>query len=682
MQIKRTYFQTAGYMIAALLLATSCEMKNLYDPEYNQEAPSVVPFTTTQPVEISMGVDLTRGLVTAYNLYTENPLDENGELRTDLQTVGGGIFVAGVSPHQKFVLPAYAKDLYMYSYNRFFPQVMQASITNGQAVFAPTYEADTRTIGEGESGVSGADTGIDTYIVDQATGLTDSYDIANPDSIQMIPFEVRNAISQEFLERDRGYQVPDTYKQDATLEILSDNKGNGVRIFISAAFSEGQYANAMNYVVVPADKNIDTMTKAEIQALEVFNVLSYASVIGNGNGTQARPDGLTPGKYVQLKYRNEEGNLVDTFPVGVKVVWVLKSNCFDRSTGTIGNDILSEFATEWVFSESRWNTLFYPLNGYDGKKSIYFSAADNNGGVHTFFGMDDTHSNAWDNDCNDIIFSIIVDPADALTPPPTIPEPKPVTHTVSREGVLAFEDQWPMKGDYDMNDVVVEYNSAITYVYDSNTQELADATIQKIVDTWSFVHNGATFDNTFSYKVNIDPAYISSVTIGETPETVIPDGDGFIINVVENVKDIIPIFTSPAEPITYTVTMIFANNTFKQNDLADELAPYNPFIRPTNPNIPSDGIEVHVPFYAPTEGMDTALFGTFDDCSEPSKGIYFVSTEDNNYPFALHLSGIKNGAWAIPDESVLISDFYPGFDEWVAGGCSDVAADWYLHNEE
>jgi len=77
--------------------------------------------------------------------------------------------------------------------------------------------------------------------------------------------------------------------------------------------------------------------------------------------------------------------------------------------------------------------------------------------------------------------------------------------------------------------------------------------------------------------------------------------------------------------------------------------------------------EVHIPFEAPTSKMITSYFGTEDDLSDPSKGIYYV--REGYYPFAFFLSGttiepFKNTILLRDNEKKPINDLYPGFLEW------------------
>ena len=77
--------------------------------------------------------------------------------------------------------------------------------------------------------------------------------------------------------------------------------------------------------------------------------------------------------------------------------------------------------------------------------------------------------------------------------------------------------------------------------------------------------------------------------------------------------------------------------------------------------------------------MITSYFGTEDDLSDPSKGIYYV--REGNYPFAFFLSGttiepFKKTILVRDNEKKPINELYPGFIEWSTSGGKN-NKDWY-----
>ena len=63
-----------------------------------------------------------------------------------------------------------------------------------------------------------------------------------------------------------------------------------------------------------------------------------------------------------------------------------------------------------------------------------------------------------DKDYNDILFKVTSDPI--MKPKDEIPV-APEEYVSSISGTLAFEDNWPQKGDYDFNDFVTGYSYSL-----------------------------------------------------------------------------------------------------------------------------------------------------------------------------------------------------------------------------
>lgn len=90
-------------------------------------------------------------------------------------------------------------------------------------------------------------------------------------------------------------------------------------------------------------------------------------------------------------------------------------------------------------------------------------------------------------------------------------------------------------------------------------------------------------------------------------------------------------------------------------------------------------MEVHCPMKKPTSKVDTSLFGQYEDCSKPNEGIYYVSNQENIYPFAFYLSNANANDIAElknfdKNEKKSISEIYPKFIDWAKYGTN---ADWY-----
>ena len=71
-------------------------------------------------------------------------------------------------------------------------------------------------------------------------------------------------------------------------------------------------------------------------------------------------------------------------------------------------------------------------------------------------------------------------------------------------GTLAYEDQWPYVGDYDMNDVVVTYNYNI--VTNSNNQ------VVRVEANYVLKATGGSYNNGFAIQFPVERSKVSGVT--------------------------------------------------------------------------------------------------------------------------------------------------------------------------
>jgi LruC domain-containing protein len=225
---------------------------------------------------------------------------------------------------------------------------------------------------------------------------------------------------------------------------------------------------------------------------------------------------------------------------------------------------------------------------------------------------------------------------------------------------LVFEDLWPGLGDYDMNDMVIDYRYSLVVN--------AENGVTKIQATYKLRAAGAASPAGFGVELPFLRSNVASVT-GATLET---GHTNAVIILFENSKDHLKSFntllgTSSGDPVLFTVD-INLTNPIPLNQLG--LGVYNPFIWITNS--PSGrGHEIHLPGRQPTAKADVSLFGTVNDDSNPSAGKFYLS--DNNLPWALNIPG----EFSYPIEKADICITYLNFAPWAESGGS-VHQDWYL----
>ncbi len=267
-----------------------------------------------------------------------------------------------------------------------------------------------------------------------------------------------------------------------------------------------------------------------------------------------------------------------------------------------------------------------------------------------------------ENDCN---------PGD--NPPVNPPDP-PDPETFA--GTLAFEDLWPGKGDYDINDLVISYDFEIT----KNAQEK----VKQVEATFVISAFGANLHNGFGFSFpGVSPNDISSVTgydlasgaiynlaangteLGQTAATFIVFDDPFRLmphpgaGIGVNTDYPAPFVT----PVTIVLEIDFVDGEVSYSQL--DIGNFNPFIVISQVR----GMEVHLPDYPPTDLHDPSYFGTFEDDTNPPSKYYMT---ENNLPWAINIPA----QYDYPVERQIILGAYYHFAEW-AESSGATFTDWY-----
>jgi LruC domain-containing protein len=243
-------------------------------------------------------------------------------------------------------------------------------------------------------------------------------------------------------------------------------------------------------------------------------------------------------------------------------------------------------------------------------------------------------------------------------------------------GTLAFEDLWPAKGDYDFNDLVIDYQFLIT----TNTSNM----VEEIQATFTIKAFGASFENGFGFQlsenIDADDLTVSGYSLTENFITLNPNGteDGQskpTIIVYDNAFNEMPhpgigigVNTEPSAPYvapkTLVITISVTPNKYNYNQL--DIANFNPFII-VNKN---RAVEVHLPNFPPTDLADQGMFGQWDDDSDAGTGKYYLTA--NNLPWAINI--YESFDWPIEKQD--ITWVHLKFAEWaVSGGV--LYPNWY-----
>lgn len=400
------------------------------------------------------------------------------------------------------------------------------------------------------------------------------------------------------------------------------------------------------------------------------------------------------------------------FPAGQALGFVVVSDGFSTTgrlyNGTRIGGVKDNASPKWIF---------YTLRGLNPE-----AAGAQNLNVHTIMlkdlsdasegyqrvviGFEDINrETGGDHDFNDVVLAVHVTPGRAIQNLNTLQSlvaatdldsdgdgvkdaldefPNDATRAFSRYypgadswGTLAYEDQWPLRGDYDMNDVVMRYR----------TQEIMNAARQVValnVD-YQLQARGGLNDSGFGLHLpGVPVAAVASATLSTAGRAAQPLA-------VESGQTEATFIVSPSVhaqmPVSTDANCPFANTKAGcptipavpyrlevnlANPLASTLlsAPYNPFIFRSSRR----GQEVHLPGKPATRRADAALFGSSDDRTPASGTGSTTYMDTQRRPWALDIPV----AWTWPLEVTDLLKPYPRFQDWAqSSGIS--ARDWYVN---
>lgn len=269
-----------------------------------------------------------------------------------------------------------------------------------------------------------------------------------------------------------------------------------------------------------------------------------------------------------------------------------------------------------------------------------------------------------DKDYNDLLMSLNVTPYEAVIPgttplPPSGGSGGGVTNYPSLTGkaTLLFEDLWPSIGDYDFNDIGIEYNMQRFLVGADN--------LSKLTGNFKLISYGASYHNGFALHLpGVDKANVKSVSLTR-------NGSPVSHPVIEDAASELVIVFSPDlkaeldtdcardfDCMNYSLSIEF--NSPVSKDVVG-LPPFDPFIfaidGQPHGGYENRGWEVHLKEFSGTSLFNSSYMGTQDDNSNAVNS--FVS--GNNMPWAVNIADKV----FVPKEKIDISVAYPQFVQWV-----------------
>jgi LruC domain-containing protein len=492
------------------------------------------------------------------------------------------------------------------------------------------------------------------------------------------------------------------------------------------------YKNAVGYYLYNASDPPRSVNDIKDRMIFAYPNASYA---GSGGG-------LRSGNRVKLRYQDPiSKQFSDTFPAGTGVGWFLMANGWrDKTTG-----VLERPYEQTVFSDPVLNYQTYKAEKITVAQSAQTVLLKDDGHQTLLLGFEDIlRHHGGDQDFNDAVLLIEAADFTAIQTENIIardPENPEITRVVSMKpvqdpndqdsdsdgvsnpfdaypndpgkafnsiypskgdyGTLIFEDLWPKLGDYDFNDMVIDYN--VTHVANAKNQ------LVQIQAEYVLRALGGGFHNGFAFSTNLTPNQVSSVSYTWEKEGIVQPGNPprhfsaqRLTNGLEpnQARAVVPVFDDGYEilPPSLTSRPYYSNVVPTEPykipgkvkvtiDLTQPLAltapgtaPYNPFLIANGVNW-GRNVEVHLPNQAPTALADKNLLKTDQDTSDAKTGRYYIDT--NGRPWAINLptqfTHVKEQLDA-PGGSVSlgidIRNVYLKFDDWI-NSLGSSSKDWY-----
>jgi LruC domain-containing protein len=481
----------------------------------------------------------------------------------------------------------------------------------------------------------------------------------------------RDEITQSFLD-DLNATLPESKKltQSHPDYLANGNEGDIVLkeeadIWITFVHEGAGYTNALGYYLYEQGN-----PPKVVSDIKQYNVI-FPNVSYSGSG-----GGLKSGDKVYI----------GRFKAGMALGWFLVPNGWSGGKVSGSKVYYSEpsFNPEVSASFKQHNVLVY-----DSKRG------------RLLLGFEDLNRESGsDEDFNDAVFYITANPVKAVdisrVPPMDTPSDKdkdgisdtfddyPEDPTLAfnyfypaenQFGSLVVEDLWPGLGDFDFNDLVVDYQFQQKADPQNKVREMSIKLKTRAI--------GASFRNGFGIQLPLTPQSIKSVTgynikgdyVKLLSNGVEANQSKAVVIAFEDSYDVLPYAGSGTgvnvesgkgytEPQIQEINVVFSS-PLSLATLGQ--APFNPFLIIDG----NRGKEIHMSGYTPTDLASQDYFGKSQDASNPAKGWYY-RTQDN----LVWMLEVPTSFDYMSERQDLVKGHLK-FSSWAeSGGSKD--ADWYV----
>lgn len=414
--------------------------------------------------------------------------------------------------------------------------------------------------------------------------------------------------------------------------------------------------------------------------IKKYIVIPNASAAGNSpfagrwGSSEYDPDSapVASNTRIQLLYVDEDGNVSKTFPAGSKIGFQTIGNsyiCYQKKDygwkyvwwRDYNFENLDKYKTIGAINSNDPTTLLHTdkkLNS-GGVKNCYMSLKMEDGTI--VYGLESGRDRSYD----DLIFTIessvagSIDEPQRPSPDPDVPEDQTLD---TYYFTYAFEDLWSYRGDYDMNDVVMEHKLLVDFGEDNYVKEIKD--VFRVANR----QYSATFPDGFAVRIPYGQKGEMTIPQGAFDETVGEDATGCVL-LFENAQEVL------GEEFVIT-------RRFSPGELRRELVSldYDPFIIVSGddrvPWTEKGRYEVHMPKKVGTMKHNYYFYGMGDEA-------YYVD-KDGKHPFAITVPLPAFPTVGYPDyyhivtEMVAVEKEYEFFEPWCESW-GEEHTDWYLH---
>lgn len=632
-----------GAFAIAMLMSGCLDKENLYNPDQgkNQLPPESDYFDFKLRGDVKLSVNYNApGFQGLIEVYDENPL-EMVDKSYYLKKEGlKPIYTAYTDKNGKFEGTMYIatalKEAYLYTSCWGLPQCVKLELSNEGAVFDITKTVITPRSRSISSRASFTGT-------EQPFGIGQRLD----NVWSLCKWGDYGALPSEYVSKTstvNGENIADISTR--VQHVFDINVGNCAKFLSDASVTNitiPQNETTLDIVFLSERAAFDNTlgyyyykegqaptTREELNKLKKYIVFPRINV-------NDWPFVMNGGQTAQLKFfgENHDQKATSNFPKGYVIGWFFISDAYNANFSPY--DTVKESTLNL-----NGNTIFFSNDV--GQYKRFVSLDDKKSGIVVLGFEDQVNLDPKSEDYSDALFIVRSSSNISNEERPAIPDEKPdVKPGIDYlNGTLCFEDNWPSGGDYDLNDVAVEYGRDIEFDAQNNATE--------ITESFKFVQrsDAATYNNFFAYQVND----ISNI---------ISKSDGILVE--EGTKSIV-INKSAKNSIGQTFTIVRKINGNINKDELKKPDYFNPYI--IVGSYPSEKrVEVHLPTYKATSFADASLNNTQGDA--------YYRDKDGKYPFAIDIPIIEFG---LSPERDNIGKTYPNFNKWVESNGANYN-DWY-----